>query len=359
MSAVLPYLRALKKSDLVDLAEEADLNDFADLKKNELAVALDTHLTENRSSLSHQPKLSEYYRRLAQPPRGSPIKREPKAEVSSLDGSVKRSTRTRRSIKPKEEVEATDYSDEASDKSSPPPDAAPAVIQTPARPALKFPSLPPSPAVVTDAIDRQTTRVRKSVSEAWDQSGMTERTYTLRSWLSSVNAIQTLITAFELFGVLNEVMPWKYLTTIPATESLNLPEIAIKIPDLFVLLTASFWSPFLLWVTTSIALPSIVAYFVNINLKMSQSAGHSASARRTAASSAQDKCKACGDPLVFNVSKALVAALVYGQGFNFWDLFSAMSLQRVSGAVPGGVTGLLTGSALCTLGSLYEAILRK
>ncbi|KAK2874992.1 hypothetical protein FQN49_001873 [Arthroderma sp. PD_2] len=359
MSVALPYLRALRKSDLVVLAELSKMKDFADLKKTELEVALDDHLSANRSSLSHEQKLSDYYKRLSQPPRGSPIKREPKAEVSSLDGSVKRSTRARRSIKPKEEVEATDDSDEASDKSTPPPAEVPSATQTPARPALKFPSLPPSPAVVTDAIDRQTTRVRKSVSEAWDQSGMTERTYTLRSWLSSVNAIQTLILSFELFGVLKEVMPWKYLTTIPATDSLNLPEFAVKIPDLFVLLTASFWSPFLLWITTSIALPSIAAYFININLKMSQSAAHSAGARRTAASSAQDKCKACGDPLVFNVSKALVATLVYSNGFNFWDLFSTESLHRVAGAVPGGQAGLMVGSALCTLGSLYEAILRK
>ncbi|KAM5431506.1 hypothetical protein MferCBS31731_007819 [Microsporum ferrugineum] len=356
MSAALPYLRALRKSDLIVLAELSDLKDFGDMKKTELEAALDGHLSQNKDRLSHEAKLGDYYERLSRPPRGSPIKKEPKAEVSSLDGSVKRSTR-RRSVKPKQEVEATDDSDEeASEKSSPSPQVAvPAVTQTPSRPAIKFPSLPPSPAVVTDAIDRQTTRVRQSISEAWDQSGMTERTHTLRSSLSSVNSIQFLILALELFGMLKDVLPWINVT-IPAIKSLNTPMTTIKAPDMFATLSPSFLSPFLLWITTSIILPSIVAYFFNINLKMSQS--HSAS-RRVSASSAQDTSKTCGDQLVFNVSKALIASFVYGHGFNFWDLFSKSSLQRVSDAVPGGLQGLLTGSAICTLGSLYEAILRK
>lgn len=78
------------------------------MKKTELEAALDAHLSQNKNRLASESKLSDYYERLARPPRGSPIKKEPKVEVTSFDGSssVKRSTR-RRSVKPKEEVEAT------------------------------------------------------------------------------------------------------------------------------------------------------------------------------------------------------------------------------------------------------------
>jgi hypothetical protein len=50
---------------------------YADYNKNELAVALDKHLRENKSIFSSDKKLADYYKRLAAPPRGgSPVKRE-------------------------------------------------------------------------------------------------------------------------------------------------------------------------------------------------------------------------------------------------------------------------------------------
>jgi hypothetical protein len=48
----------------------------------ELAVALDNHLNANRSIFSGVKSLSEYYSRLASPPRrGSPVKRESKPQT--------------------------------------------------------------------------------------------------------------------------------------------------------------------------------------------------------------------------------------------------------------------------------------
>lgn len=220
--------------------------------------------------------------------------------------------------------------------------------------------MPPSPAVVTEAIDRQTTRVRQSVSEAWGASGVSERTTELRSYLSSVNAIQGLVVLLELYGLVNELIPFRYLTTIAPSDVLHTPAIPIKLPDLFIMLSASFWSPFSLWMATSLILPSIVAYFFNLNLKVSQqSGGHAYGTRRTVASKQALGRRADFDPLVFNVSKALVAYLVYANNFTFWNVFSGMAVRRVSGAIPGGLPGLLTSSAVCTLGSLYEAVLRK
>ncbi|KAL1954064.1 hypothetical protein VTO42DRAFT_1798 [Malbranchea cinnamomea] len=360
MSAALPYLRNLRKSDLLALAEVSDLKDYQDYKKTELEAALDEHLSANKATLSKEPKLSEYYRRLALPPRSSPIKKEPKDTISLGGEELRKSTRSRRVTRQTEEINASDESSEGVSQASRSP---PPANETPARRTFAFPSLPPSPAVVTEAIDRQTTRVRKSVSEAWDASGVSERTSELRSYLSSVSTIQGLIILLELYGLTHELVPFRYLTTVPAIESLNTPPVPIKIPDLFVLLSGSFWSPFSLWLVTSLVLPSTSAYFFNLSLKVSQQPGSQAShtygTRRAAASKQALSRSADFDPLVFNVSKALIAYLVYANSFTFWNVFSTAALHRVIGAVPGGLPGLLTSSAVCALGSLYEAILKK
>lgn len=178
-----------------------------------------------------------------------------------------------------------------------------------------------------------------------------------------MSAINTLLLAAELFGLGREILPFQYLTTIPAMENLHTPAFQVKIPDAFALLTGGFWAPLSLWLTTSVLLPSIFAYFININWKMSQppKRTHPYATRRVLA--AQAASASAGsidyDPLVFNVAKALVSYLVYGNKFTFWNMYNPISVDRVSHSVPGGIPGLLTGSAVCVLGSLYEAILRK
>ncbi|EEP81520.1 predicted protein [Uncinocarpus reesii 1704] len=366
MTAALPYLRALRKSDLLVLAEVSDLKDYDDYKKPELEAALDEHLSANASTLSSEQRLSDYYERLSRPSRSSPIKREPKPELLSgmedMISPTKRVTRSKRSTRSKQEIEATDDSDGASQTSRSPsvPDVA---VRTPPRPNPSFlSSLPPSPAVVTEAIEEQTTRVRQSVSDAWVASGLKERAYALRSCLSSVSTIGTLILATELYGLGGEILPFQYLATIPAMPNLHIPAIPVKIPDVFALLTSAFWAPFSLWLATSVIFPSVLAYFFNINLKMTQPSvkPHSYGTRRaSAAQAASATAKTDFDPLVFNVAKALVSYLVYGNKFTFWDVYNPISVDRVVRSVPGGLAGLLTGSAVCTLGSLYEAILRK
>ncbi|KLJ10435.1 hypothetical protein EMPG_14194 [Blastomyces silverae] len=156
----------------------------------------------------------------------------------------------------------------------------------------------------------------------------------------------------------------RYLATFPALASVGTPNYAIKVPDLFILLDASFWGPFSLWLTTSIFLPSLLAYFFNLSLKISQQGGssstHAYGTRRTTTSVAARVAETANlDPLVYNVSKALVSYLVYVNNFTFWDVYHRTTVMAVPGAVPGGLPGLLTGSAIGMLGSLYEAILRR
>ncbi|OAX79310.1 hypothetical protein ACJ72_06370 [Emergomyces africanus] len=327
---------------------------FEDFKKTELEVALDNHLAANRSSLSGEQKLADYYRRLSQTSRSSPIKKEPKAEPATSGDDARRPSRSRRQIKPKTEIEATtDDSDTSGSKLA-------RASRTPARRSLPFASLPPSPAVITDAIDRQTTKARQSMSEAWDASGLTERSDALRSCLSSVRAIETFTLVLELYGLLSDIVPMRYLATFPAVSTVGTPDYAIKVPDLFILLDSSFWGPFSLWLCTSVFLPSILAYFCNLSLKISQQGSHAYGTRRTTTSAA---ARLGGnskmDPLVYNVSKALISYLVYANNFTFWSMYRRMTVMTVSRSVPGRLPGLLTGSAIGTLGSLYEAILRR
>ncbi|KGQ02115.1 hypothetical protein PAAG_11066 [Paracoccidioides lutzii Pb01] len=380
MSPALPYLRGLRKSDLVLLAEISNLQDYGDYKKTELEAALDDHLAANRASLSGEHRLADYYRRLSQAQsRASPAKRdrEPKTEPATSGDDARRertapSTRARRTVKPKQETGASDDSDSSpsASKSSPAP-----VAHTPARSAMPFSSLPPSPAIITDAIDRQTTKARQSMSDLWDASGLTERSHAVRAALSNVRAIETITILIELYGLLADIVPMRYLTTVPAVGAVGSKDYILKIPDVFVLLNASFWGPLSLWVTTSLFLPSLFAYFFNLSLKVSQqgaaagssSVSHGYGTRRTttttttttAAAAKAASGRSCGDPLVYNVSKALVAYLVYANNFTFWNMFNRLTVLTVSRSVPGGLWGLLTGSAIGVVGSLYEAILRK
>lgn len=73
------------------------VSSYADLKKADLETALDSHLRANSSIFSGEKRLADYYKRLAQPPRvSSPVKKEPKAETSSVASEEKKSTRRRK-----------------------------------------------------------------------------------------------------------------------------------------------------------------------------------------------------------------------------------------------------------------------
>ena len=61
---------------------------YENYRKTELEIALDEHLNANRSSLSKEQKLADYYKRLS-------------------GDEVKRPARSRRQTRPKEEIEAT------------------------------------------------------------------------------------------------------------------------------------------------------------------------------------------------------------------------------------------------------------
>lgn len=209
-------------------------------------------------------------------------------------------------------------------------------------------SLPASPAAVTEVIDNQTIKLREGIERAWEASGVVDRAHSLRSNLSSLKAIETLVMVFEAGSLLAARLPIRYLTTIPAIGVIHSAPLRLKVPDLFQLLEGDFWLPILVWFFTCFFLPLVASYFINLSWKASSNA------RRTRSASAVAQF----DPLIFNIAKALLVHLVFGQEYNF-GLTSTYDIRKVKAAIYGGETGLLTGTAIGAVGALYEAILTR
>lgn len=204
--------------------------------------------------------------------------------------------------------------------------------------------LPPSPSVVADAIDRRTAVIRSKISDVYEESGLTEITQTTRETLSSVVSVEALIIAFELWNLRPELLADRYAFTIPAISFLHNSPYAVKIPDLFLLLTASFWGPALLWAFTAFVAPLFAAYFVNLTSKPKSRSSHSSHFTYSF------------DPLTFNIVKGLLTFVVYGQDVTFRGLVDLEHVARINSALYGGWQGVLVGTGIGTLVTLYDAI---
>ncbi|RAK94931.1 uncharacterized protein BO80DRAFT_395117 [Aspergillus ibericus CBS 121593] len=345
MSNGLSYLQKLRKPQLAEWADITDLQDYGDYTKPDLAAALDQHLQSNQSIFENDTRLADYYKRLLQSPRKySPTKKVPKVEASPSPSEAPRSVR-RRTTKAKLEERTPSEESELPQT----PGQTLVSIQPPAIASL-VQELPPSPAVVTDAIDRQTAAWGKFLSETWSGTGVQERTDSLRSNLSSVKAFGALLLALESIGLFQTVVPWYYVTTLKIPPSLQMADYQVWIPDLFVLVEGYFWATVTLWLLTSVVLPLTTAYFFNISLQAAQPGSHS---RRS------PFAHTSFDPLSFYIAKAVIAYIVYVEQFSFWGLYEGLTIERLEASLAGGVYGAVAGCAIGVIGTLYEAILRK
>ncbi|KAL7950385.1 hypothetical protein V8C42DRAFT_118233 [Trichoderma barbatum] len=285
---------------------------------------------------------------------GSPVKRESKEPKESKEPqeSIKEElekglkTAKRRVTKAAEDLISADTDDVRA--------ASTALIQTPARSlsrvAARIP-LPASPADVALAVDRSTLAVRRHVSSIYQESGISEASNATRETLSNVTSILLCVSAFELWYIRPEILANRYAFTVPAISLLGTSDYPVYLPDMFLLLTASFWSPALTWAFTSFILPSLFGYFFNLSATNSSSGPKSRSRVQ-----AQETVV---DPLTYSIIKALVSFVVYGQGVTFCGLLSETAIERLDGAVYGGYKGMLTGTAITGLLSIYDAVLKK
>ncbi|KAI1806075.1 hypothetical protein F4811DRAFT_187930 [Daldinia bambusicola] len=338
MSGANSWLQRQRKTDLTELAQHTGLRNFESLKKPELELALDEYLAENSSTFSSDPKLANYYSSRARTA-GSPFKRD------APDGAVERlKVAKRRVTKAAEEIITPESDDE-------PNGTATALARTPGR-ALSLASripLPATPADVAEAVDRSTVAVRTHVASLYKESGITEATHATRESLSTVTSVLCAISAFELYFLRPEILADRYAFTVPAVSFLGTKDFPVFVPDMFLLLTSSFWSPALLWAFTSAILPTIAGYFFNLTIN----SNHGRSGRR---SHTPDSVV---DPLTFSIAKALISYVVYGQGITFGGWIDETSIARINTAIYGGYRGILTGTAITAVLSIYDAVLRK
>ncbi|RDL37556.1 Uncharacterized protein BP5553_04989 [Venustampulla echinocandica] len=347
MSGASSWLQKMRKADLLELCDSVGFKDYPGMKKTEIEVALDDYLHEHSSQFSGETRLAPFYKTRGRSEH-SPVKKE----VAPIGYDIETKARTvkRRVTRAAEELLATDDSESEPTTAR----ARTALTRTPARSSalsnLSFASnvpLPPSPAVVADAIDRRTAVLRSKISDAYDESGISETTQAARESLSTLTAIQAVIVLFELFSLRKEILPDRYAFTIPEIQFLHTREYPVSVPDLFLLLTSSFWGPATLWTATSLILPLFAAYFFNLTSKPSR--GRSQNAHFNYAF----------DPLTFNIVKALLSFVVYGQGVTFCGLVDLENVARINSAIYGGWSGVMVGTGIGALVTLYEAVLRK
>ncbi|KAF6232577.1 hypothetical protein HO173_009245 [Letharia columbiana] len=185
----------------------------------------------------------------------------------------------------------------------------------PKRPTGPSPSRAPCPcplppAVLASQIDAHTTTFRSSISNYIADSRLPSTLDSVRGYLSTVTGIEILTLFVEAFGLRYEVLPFRYLTTLPAFPALGTSELPLKVPDFFALLTTAFWGPFGLWLLTSVLLPLLGGWFINL------------------------KGEGGYDAVSFNAVKAITAWVVYVRGGG-----PSASTRVVERGGPGGQYG--------------------
>ncbi|KAM3076536.1 hypothetical protein ACMFMG_007344 [Clarireedia jacksonii] len=317
MSGVSNWIKAQRKAELMELADSIGLQYYEGVKKTELEVALEDYLVENAARLGGDTRLQPYYQRRSA---GSPVKKEPLSILSDIDS--KRSLRRR-----------TKLMEEVPDVNE---------TQTALAVAQRVP-LPPSPAIVADVIDRRTAVLRSKVDTFWKELGVVEKIENTRETVSNVAALEFLLVLSEVLQLQPELLANKYAFTIPALSFLHTSAYPVKIPDLFLLLTSSFWGPFTIWILTSLLIPSFVAYFFNL----------------TSMPTTRSHTRYFIDPLTFNIVKGLLTFVIYGQDATLGGLVDPKHVARINSAFYGGYHSVLVGAGVGILFTMYDAVLKK
>lgn len=183
--------------------------------------------------------------------------------------------------------------------------------------------------------------------ECYALSGIDDRIANLRDMCSSVTAIQTTFLLIEAFALQKRVIPWTSAFDTPAVPALSIPSFEVFLPNLFVLLTGWYWSRTLLFSTSNILLPWLVAYFYNLTIRDVKRGNARVSVARYQA-----------DPFTFNVVKGLMAWIVYAQGVSFGFIDSNVA-EYVNSTIYGGATGMIVSSVIGATAALYEAAQRR
>jgi hypothetical protein len=219
--------------------------------------------------------------------------------------------------------------------------------RTPGRPRRRESQLPASPADVAALAEYETSQLYAGLNDLYSVSGIPETIDSVRDVCSSVTGVQLFIFLLEAYALNQHVLPWTYITDMTFLESLGLPRVAVYFPHFFQILEGGFWFKTMLWSTTSFFIPTLFAYFFNLTIREVKRHGARISVARYTI-----------DPLTFNVIKALTTYIVFVRRVGA-DWLGPMTVSEVGNAQFGGPQGVLIGSGIVILASLYEAAQRK
>lgn len=181
-------------------------------------------------------------------------------------------------------------------------------------------------------------------ADLYERFGVADNIEYIREACSSVPAVHLAFGGLEGVALFWALMPWKFVFDFPAIGALHTSSFAVKVPDLFVLLTGYWWTATLLWASTSVLVPLLFGYFFNLTVR---NVGRGQSRKYTI------------DPLTFSVVKGLATWLVYCKGVDFFGVVASHVAERVDAAILGGHMAVLVGSGITALASLYEAVQKK
>lgn len=212
--------------------------------------------------------------------------------------------------------------------------------------------IPASPAQLAEVADQSFQVVKTKATELWDKTRIDELKEFVRENASSVATIQTIILLVEAVGLQWNTLDSTALFAMPAALSSYSSSQDVRGPNGWALLTAEWWAPATLWSLTSWVLPLVFSYFFNLTLRSNTS--RRSSDRQYPA-----------DPLIFNITRAILAYSAYRETVNAafapsaWGPFSEYAVARVGNHIPGGYYGLQIGSLVGILVSIYDAALKK
>lgn len=207
-------------------------------------------------------------------------------------------------------------------------------------------SLPPSPTVIVDEVEHATSNFYAGLGDIYTLSGIPEAVEMARESCSSLAAVHATFLFLEAYSLQKVLLPWKYAFDVPAIHAIGTPSYAVSAPDLFVLLSPSFWLPTLLWSATNIFIPLSFAYFYNLTV-------HTVKRNNARVRVVRYNY----DPFTFNVVKSLVISTVYGAGVLHGYVDDDI-VAVVDGSQYGNFGGMLMGTYVCGLYALWEATQR-
>jgi len=202
--------------------------------------------------------------------------------------------------------------------------------------------LPPSPAAVADHIESRANALLSSAKKAVKKAEIPEKAVNVRDVMSNAVAVNAAALSYEALLLIKALIPLAKELTIPAMATFGTPQRTYWLPDLFVILTAAFWGPFLTWLTSALLLPLGNSMVINMV---------------STAAIAKPGPEYRADPMTFAVTKALLAYLIHYHGFQLWGILGKSGVETVGASV--GTETQLICAGIGAIAALWEGVLGR